>query len=466
MLYSEEKERENRFKLALRMGLPVFALAVITTTSVLMRYFNTIPQVFIVVAFGVLGVMVYYLFYLIYQGFNERITDPITRMFTREYFVAHMEKELKKKEYTFILISVVNLGDINKRYGYANGDKILLNTATRVADYLKERNFSRVPTAHFKGGDFIIALEGTQDRYRSLMEVMCVKFRHYSVDDIEVDLVGSMTDSTRSKSLEKIVEWLFELQSENIKTFSESEDEVDPDTIEKLVIDAIESRSFSYRYQAAFDDSGPSLYELAVKLVNGEGKLVHQKRFMPVVNRLGLSRRFDEIQIEAALAEVPSLDGGQKIAVDVSPSTLRNPLFFEHIMMLMSNNDGLKGRIVFVMSEDSYFHQSAQFNNRLQAFRRAGILIALDRVGGIHSSLRYLHDLDIDIVRFDSYIGKEITYPKSQAILEGLQHTVKTLGYLSWIRMIEQEEQYAVAKKMGIDIVQGKFLSPIDTIKE
>jgi EAL domain-containing protein (putative c-di-GMP-specific phosphodiesterase class I)/GGDEF domain-containing protein len=465
MLYPEAKERENRFKLALRMGLPVFALAAITTASVLLRYFNTIPYVFIIVAFSVLGIMVYYLFYLIYQGFNERITDPISHAFTREYFMSLMQKELKKRDYTFMLMSVINLDDINQRYGFANGDKILYNIANRFADYLSERKLTRVPIGHFKGGDFIVALEGTQDQYRSLMDVMCVKFQHHSLEDIEIDIVGSMTDSTRTKSPEKIIEWLYELQSENQKMLHESEEEeVDPDTIERLVIDAVEARSFSYRYQAAYQDDKPVLYEMAVKLVSAEGKLVHQKRFMPVINRLGLLRQFDEIQTEAALKEVPLLEEGQKIAVNVSPSSLRNPLFFEQIMLRMSNNDRLKDRLVFIISENNYFHQVRQFNTRLQAFRRTGIYIALDRLGGQHSSMRYLHDLEVDIVRFESYLGKTITDPKIEALLEGLQHTVKALGYQSWIRMIEDEEQYEAAKKMGIDIKQGRYLSPIDTI--
>jgi EAL domain-containing protein (putative c-di-GMP-specific phosphodiesterase class I) len=464
MLYPEAKERENRFKLALRMGLPVFALAFITTASVLLRYFSTIPHVFIIVAFSVLGIMVYYLFYLIYQGFNERITDPISHAFTREYFTSLMQKELKKRNYTFMLMSVINLDDINQRYGFANGDKVLYNIANRFADYLGERKLTRVPIGHFKGGDFIIALEGTQDQYRSLMDVMCVKFQHYSLEDIEIDVVGSMTDSTRTKSVEKIIEWLYELQSENQKMLTESEEEVDPDTIERLVIDAVEARSFSYRYQAAYQDGDAVLYEMAVKLVGPEEKLVHQKRFMPVINRLGLLRQFDEIQTEAAFKEAPLLEDGQRIAVNVSPSTLRNPLFFEQIMMLMSNNEQLKNRLVFIISENNYFHQVRQFNTRLQAFRRAGIYIALDRLGGIHSSLRYLHDLEVDIVRFESYLGKTITDPKTEALLEGLQHTVKALGYQSWIRMIEEEEQYEAARKMGIDIKQGRYLSPIDTI--
>jgi EAL domain-containing protein (putative c-di-GMP-specific phosphodiesterase class I)/GGDEF domain-containing protein len=466
MLFPEEKERENRFKLALRMGLPVFALAVITTTSVLMQYFTHIPSTFVIIAFGILGVMVYYLFYLIYQGFNERITDPISHTFTREFFATLMQKELKKKRYTFMLFSVVNLGEINKQYGYANGDKILYETAMRIVGYFGERKLTRLPIAHFKGGDFIVALEGTQEMYRSLMDMVCIKFRHYSIDDIEIDLSGSMTDSVRTKSLDKIIDWLFELQNENRKSEREAEDEVDPDTVEQLVFDAIEARSFSYRYQAVYEGEKPVLYEQAVKLLTGEGKLVHQKRFMPVISRLGLLRQFDEIQTEAALAEIPRLEAGQKIAIDVAPSSLRNSVFFEHIMMLMSNNEQMKERMVFVISENSFYHQTQQFNARLQAFRRAGIAVALDRLGGVQTSMRYLHDLEVDIVRFESHLGKSIADPKSRALLEGLQHTVKSLGCLSWIRMIEDEAQYAAAGKIGIDFIQGKYLSPIDTIKE
>lgn len=465
MLYSEEKERENRFKLALRMGLPVFALAVITTASVLLRYFNEIPYTFVIIAFGVLGVMVYYLFYLIYQGFDERITDPITHTFTREYFTTTLEKDMRKKEYTFILLSVVNLSDINERYGYVNGDKVLLSVAERIADYFSERKMTRIPISHFKGGDFLIALEGSQERHRSLMDVLCVKFQHFNIDDIEIDLAGSMTDSTRTHSLEKIIDWLFELQRENIK-MQNGDDDVDPDTLDSLVVEAVDKRLFSFRFQAVFEGDDIVLYEMAVKLLSGEKKLIHQKRFMPVIRRLGLVRQFDEIQTEAAIAQFSRLETQQKIAVDIAASSLRNPRFFEHIMMLLSNNTALKDRLVFVFSEQNYYHQSKQFNARLQAFRRAGICIALDRLGGVHTSLRYLHDLEVDIVRFDTHLGKHADDPKTQALLEGLQFTIGKLRMRSWISMIEDEAKYHAVKALGIAMIQGNYLSPIDTIKE
>lgn len=466
MWFPEEKERENRFKLALRMGLPVFALAVITMASAMMRYFDQIPSIFIIIAFGVLGVMVYYHFYMIYQGFHERITDPITLAFSREYFTKLMRKELKKKDYTFLLFSVINLNDINKQFGFSNGDRVLKETAKRISDYLFDRHMERVPVAHFKGGDFIIALEGKQEQYRSLMEILCVKFNQLNFDDIEVETVGSMSDSTRANSFDKIVDWLFELQSENIKMLKEDEDVVDPDTIEQLVYDAIRTRSFSYRFQAAFKEERVLLYETAVKLVLSDQNLIHQKRFMPVINRLGLLRQFDEIQTEAAIDMINRLDGHELVAVNVAPSTLRNPHFFEYVMNHLSDNVGLKSRLVFVMSEQNYYHQTKQFDARLQAFRRVGIRIAIDRVGGLHSSLRYLQELKIDMVRFEGAFTKHVDDQKSRAILEGLAQITQKLGYLSWIRMIETEPQYSAVKAIGIDILQGNYISPVDTIKE
>lgn len=466
MLSPEQKERENRFKLALRMSLPVFALAVITTTSVMMRYFYHIPSSFVIIAFSVLGIMVYYHFYLIYRGFDERITDPITLAFSREYFTKLMRRELKKHDYTFLLFSIINLDDINKLYGYSNGDKVLKETAKRLLDFLSERGFDRVPVAHFKGGDFIIAIEGTQEQSRSLMEIMCVKFNHYNLDDIEVDIVGSMSDSTKIKGFEKLVDWLFELQSENIKIQKEDEDGIDPDTIEQLVFDAIDTRAFSYRFQAVFNHDTLYLYEMAVKLLTSEQKIIHQKRFMPVINRLGLLRRFDEIQTEAAIETIKTLKGGEKVAIAVAASSLRNPHFFEFVMMHFSNNAALRDRLVFIMSEQNFYHNTQQFDTRLQAFRRAGIRIALDRIGGLHSSLRYLQELDVDMVRFEGYFGKHMNDTKSQALLAGFVQMVKQLGYTSWVRMLETRMQLNVARSLDIDLLQGNILGPIDTIKE
>lgn len=466
MLFPEQKEREKRFRLALRMGLPVFALSAITITSLMLQYFHTIPPNFIIIAASLLGIMVYYLFYLIYQGFNERITDPITHVFTREYFSDFIEAESKKRVYTILLFSVENLYDINKEYGFINGDKVLYNIANRLNNYFEENGLNQIPIAHFKGGDFILALEGDLDRYRTLMELATIKFSHFNIEDIEVDMIGSMVDTSRSRSIEKLVERLFELQNENRKVQSVGEEDFNPEAIEHLVIEAIEQRSFSYRYQKVFENGKPVIFEMAVKMVTKEGKLIHQKRFMPVITRLGLLRKFDEIQVEVAANAVCIIESEQKIAVNVAASSLRNPLFLDYILTHVSQQNALKERLIFLMSESKYYYQDSSFNARLQAYRHAGILIALDRLGGLHSSLRYLYDLDVDMVRFEPYLGKEITHEKAEAIVEGFTQSIRRLGMKSWVKMIENESQLQLAQSLGINYFQGNYLGPIESLKE
>ena len=103
MLLPETKERELRFKLALRMGLPIFFLTILLAFVGLSEYFERIPPSFYITSIIILGVMVYFIFFLIYAGFDERITDPITKTFDREYLTGYLKKEMEEGPYTLFL---------------------------------------------------------------------------------------------------------------------------------------------------------------------------------------------------------------------------------------------------------------------------------------------------------------------------------------------------------------------------
>jgi len=96
MTYTEQKEREHRFALALRMGLPIFFLSTITLFALLTRNYTTVSSL-IILSIALLGIMVYFIFYLIYQSTNENITDTITHTFTPEYFFRLFKKSISKK---------------------------------------------------------------------------------------------------------------------------------------------------------------------------------------------------------------------------------------------------------------------------------------------------------------------------------------------------------------------------------
>ena len=109
MLLPEEKERAQRFKLALRMGTPIGLLFLIVSFSFFTIDNETIPSYYFLILISVFVVMIYYIFYLIYQGQEERITDPITHTFTREYLISYLKRKVKKEPYTLILIFHIDM---------------------------------------------------------------------------------------------------------------------------------------------------------------------------------------------------------------------------------------------------------------------------------------------------------------------------------------------------------------------
>jgi len=468
MLYAEEKERENRFKLALRMGVPIFLLAGITVAGVLFQYFDTIPIQFFVIWIGVFAVMIYYLFYLIYQGFNERITDSITHTFNREYLIPLFKREIKRAPYTVILISIDNLHDINTRFGTKNGDRILFEVARRIGEYFEDRQMQKIPIGHFKGGDFFVGLRGDSNEYKTMMELICIKFENYSIDDIEVNISGAITDTTFSKNLDQLIDQLFDQQNEKrtVQYLIEENVPIKPDEIETSVINAVKNNSFVIRYQNVISGDETRIVDLSVKLKGENGKLIHQKNYIPVISRLGLLREFDTAIVEAIVNECCSIENNLLFSLNISPSTLRQQHFLNAMQVLFKNNEVAQHRIMFILSEREYYYRTDRFNTFIQAYRNMGILIALDNLGSYHSTMLYLKELTVDVIRIDTHFGKNITNKGYQGILRGLLVSIKFLGLKSWIRMIENEEAYDVASSLGIDYIQGNYLGKIAPLEE
>ncbi len=458
MLFPEQKERELRFKLALRIGLPIFALTVTLLFSILSEYFTTIPHSLAILALVVLGIMIYFIFFLIYRGEDERITDLTTGTFKPEYLVKLFERKIKKDIYSIVLISVDNLDDINRRYGSKNGDKILFEVAHLVGTFFESKGLSKFPIGHYRGGDFLLGFDGSKIEYKSMLDLFSLKSDSLVLGDIEVQMSTSIVDSSLSENLNHLFDRLYEIQKESLEERRENEEnEINPSSLESEVIEAISNRSFSCMFQDVKNSSLGHMLETSVKLVSQDKHMIHQKKFMPIISRLGLLREFETLMV-GELVRVCSADESNDIyAISITPSILRHHGFFESVQQLFNDNHKVRGRICFILEESEYFHRVARYNEVLQSFRRMGILITLDRLGVLNTTLQYLKVLDVDMVRFDSSLGKHINIKSSRSILKGLQLMCKDMGYKTWIKMIENEEGAKHIEKIGIDYKQGNY---------
>jgi len=455
MLLPQTKEREYRFKLALRMGLPIFALIIAFIFHTFVSNYSNLHISFYIEAIALLFVSIYFIFYLIYSGFEVKITDDVTKTFTREYLYKYLNKELQnKKNYTLVLLSVDNLNDINKLYGIKNGDKVLREVVQWIAKYFKDEGIDNFPLGHLKGGDFIIGLEGEKEKYATLLDLFCLKSNEFKVGDIEVKISGAITDTNYSNELDYLIEHLFELQHRR-KVIRE--EEINPNELEALVINAIKERNILLMKQDVYENESIAFRECFVKLKAENSKIIHPKSYIKVINKLSLGVDFDLLVLEEILKY--SADDAKIHAMNILPTSLRNEKFLSRVKELARERGNLN--IMFILSEFEYYSHTARYNNILHSLKKLGVKIAIDRLGSIHTSFLYLRELDVDVVRFDSYYSHEEKMQKNLNIIEGFTTMAHEKGVKTWIKNIQTQQGLLLAQKAQTDYVQGKYLSEL-----
>lgn len=455
MTYPEKKEREHRFALALRMGLPIFFLSTVSLFAILTQRYATYTSL-IELSIAILGVMIYFIFYLIYQSSRENITDSITHTFTSDYFFQLVSKAFTKNTQTIVMISIENLWLINERYGFKNGDEALQNVVNKIDYFFRDKGVEKLPIGRHKGGDFLLLLPGKKEEYEALVELFLTKYQNFVHHEIEIRLKAVSIDSRLSQEIELLIRRLYELHSDS--STNEKEESYSINELESEILGALESKRYSIGFWPVCCDENP-IYDTTVKLIDSKGAFIHQSRYVPALNRLNKMRSFESDIIErlGSLCD----ERNQNFIISISSVTLRNPHFFEHALTLFERYPNARYKITLLFEEKEYCHQLERFSQQIAHYRKAGYKIALDRLGGHHTALLYLKDLEIDIVRFDPMYSRNIKKGGYQNILQGLNISAHLCGVKTWIGMIEDEETDNLMKSLKINYRQGNFLGKI-----
>jgi EAL domain-containing protein (putative c-di-GMP-specific phosphodiesterase class I) len=460
MTYTEQKEREHRFALALRMGLPIFFLSSVTLFALLAQKYTTFASL-LILSIALLGIMVYFIFYLIYQSSHENITDSITHTFTTEYFFKLATKALKKNIQTIVMVNVENLWSINERYGIKNGDRALKSTVLKLDRFFRNNGVNKLPMGHHKGGKFLLLLEGEKEKYRPLLELFLSKYQNHVDNEIEIRLEAVIIDSRLSDNIELLTSRLYELHNDQVET--EKEEYYSINELEQEILQSLEEKRFSIGFRPIYCDEY-TLFDTTIKLIDSQNRFIHQSRYVPVLNRLNKMRILESDVLEkiGKLCE----NKNHNFILTVSSVTLRNPHFFEHALTLFTRYPLARYKITFLFEEKEYCHQLERFSHQIAHYQKAGYKIGLDRLGGYHTTLLYLKELNVDIVRFDSLYSRNIKKLGHQHILQGLNLSAHLCGAKTWISMIEDSYTDQICQSLKINYRQGNYLGKILTLEE
>ena len=187
---------------------------------------------------------------------------------------------------------------------------------------------------------------------------------------------------------------------------------------------------------------------------------VSPAQFVPIAEGAGLIETLGErVLRHACLMGVRW--PGMMVAVNISPTQLRNPKFSDRVFALLDETGMRPDDLELEITEGILIEDGQVASDTLRRFRASGIRIALDDFGTGYSSLNYLKRYEVDRIKIDrSFVSQLAPDAASSAIVQAMITLAHALGIRTTAEGVETAEQMAILRAMGCDSFQGYLLSP------
>lgn len=149
------------------------------------------------------------------------------------------------------------------------------------------------------------------------------------------------------------------------------------------------------------------------------------------------------------------------LSCNLSPKTLLDKGFPSWLAVQLSQTGVRPGRVWLEVTESLLITHPERAVLHLRELQSLGVHIAIDDFGKGYSSLSYLKDFPVDLLKLDQTFSKEIGHSrKTEVILRGLILLGQDLGLTLLAEGVETEIQARWLREAGCDLAQGYFFSP------
>ncbi|HET6449312.1 MAG TPA: EAL domain-containing protein [Conexibacter sp.] len=194
--------------------------------------------------------------------------------------------------------------------------------------------------------------------------------------------------------------------------------------------------------------------------------LLGPAQFLPVAEESGLIVEIGDWMLAAVCTQVGRWSTSHPervlppVSLNVSGRELRDERFAQRFTSALADARIPPQTIALEITDPGVLDERADAEEALDALRRRGVRIMLDRFGSARSSLAHLAQLPIDGLKLDSsLLGPHAPGGSAVAIAEAVVGLARTLGLSITVPGIETEHQLAIVRALHVDAAQGHLIA-------
>lgn len=409
-----------------------------------------------------------------HQAAHDRLTGLPNRSSFDSYLVDMLaQKAGSGTRIDLLLLDLDRFKQVNDTLGHQTGDELICRVSDRIRDVVGKAVF----VARIGGDEFALVStdeEGTDPVELSTRLIEAIS-RPFTLSQFQAFVGASIgivsasaTEAEPRELVRKADIALYDAKAAGRNRSVVYEEHMNEliqlqHTIEAELREALDDQtSLSVAFQPLVDQRSRRVTgaEALARWQHPKFGHISPARFIPVAENTGLIERLGALVLRRA-CELGAMAPGRTVAVNISPTQLRNPQFSAQVFDIL-NATGMRATDLeleiteSILLDDEYI--SAQ---NVLTFRAAGIHIALDDFGTGYSSLSYLKRYPVDRIKIDrSFVSQLAAGHVSVDITRALVTLAHAMDIEVTAEGVETEEQARILGELGCNTLQGFLFSP------
>ncbi|MER3438215.1 MAG: hypothetical protein C4346_11855 [Chloroflexota bacterium] len=230
---------------------------------------------------------------------------------------------------------------------------------------------------------------------------------------------------------------------------------------------AIERQEFEVHYQPAIDldDGRVAMMEALVRWRHPERGIVSPLEFIALCEETGLIVPLGRAVLEQACEQGVRWyqrygPAAPSVSVNLSARQVEHPTIIDDIAAVLDKTGLPAAMLTLEVTETFAVHDAESNKETLQRLKNLGVHLAIDDFGRGYSSLGYLKQLPVDILKIDRSFVQNLDHdPEDAAIVAAVTTLAHTLAMRVIAEGVETSQQVERVRSLGVDLGQGYFFS-------
>jgi len=202
-------------------------------------------------------------------------------------------------------------------------------------------------------------------------------------------------------------------------------------------------------------------FELLLRMLDENGRIVTFDRLLSAANRYQLMPVIDRWVVETAIAllrqRAAQLEGRQiAFAINFSGQSLHDEEFSDFLIDQIRHSGLSPGLFCFELTENATMTNTVRAEALMRRLRDLGCGVALDDFGTGLSSLSFLRQLPVTMLKIDgSFVRDVIVDPRAESMVRAIAQLAHSMSMSTVAEYVETREIGARVALLGVDYGQG-----------